>query len=140
MTDDTRSKASRATGAIDLDSVAGAASDPATAGESKRFSPRSPRAALEPERVPEPHRHSQRVRHPIIIAGNAIFTFVLIVALAGALAYVIGKQRIESAGPLENDKVVNIPRGLGVKEIGDLLQREGVIDQPGLVFFGGVKL
>jgi len=49
----------------------------------------------------------------------------------------IGKQRFEAPGPLQDDKVVNIPRGLGIKDIADVLQREGVIDQP-WVFMGGV--
>src|SRR5205085_9859678 len=35
------------------------------------------------------------------------------------------------------DKIVNIPRGLGIRDIADLLQREGVIDQP-YVFMGSV--
>src|SRR4029079_18483960 len=35
------------------------------------------------------------------------------------------------------DKIVNIPRGLGTRDIADLLVREGVIDQP-WIFFGGV--
>ena len=33
--------------------------------------------------------------------------------------------------------MVNIPRGLGIKDISDILLREGVIDQP-YVFIGGV--
>ena len=47
----------------------------------------------------------------------------------------IGKQRFEQPGPLAEDKVVNIPRG-GIRDIADLLVREGVIDQPSL-FIGG---
>ncbi len=101
--------------------------------------PRSPRAALEPERVPLPNRRSQRVRHPLVIAGNAIFTvLVLISVVVGGTLYV-GRQRFETPGPLAADKVVNIPRGLGIRDIADLLQREGVIDQP-WVFIGGVMV
>ena len=33
--------------------------------------------------------------------------------------------------------MVNIPRGLGIRDIAELLEREGVIDQP-WVFIGGV--
>jgi hypothetical protein len=44
--------------------------------------PRSPRAALEPERVPAPKRRSKRARHPLVIVGNAIFTVLVVVALA----------------------------------------------------------
>jgi UPF0755 protein len=96
--------------------------------------PRSPRAALEPERVAVPQR-SRRVRHPVVIAGNVIFTLLLLLALGiGGVVY-WGKQRFDAAGPLAEDRIVNIPRG-GVRDIAELLQREGVIDSP-WVFIGG---
>ena len=56
----------------------------------------------------------------------------------GAALY-LGKQRFEAPGPLTEDKSVNIPRGLGIRDIADLLVREGVIDQP-WVFIGGVMV
>ena len=99
--------------------------------------PRSPRAALEPERIPAPKRHSRRVRHPSVVIGNAIFTALIVVSIAVGAALFIGKQRFEAPGPLAEDKLVNIPRGLGIRDIADVLQREGVIDQP-YVFMGGV--
>ena len=99
--------------------------------------PRSPRAALEPERVPIPNRRSRRVRHPLVVIGNAVFTLLVVVSIAVGAALFFGKQRFEAPGPLAEDKVVNIPRGLGIRDISDLLQREGVIDQP-YVFMGGV--
>jgi UPF0755 protein len=109
----------------------------ALSAESKRLAPRSPRAALEPEYMPEPNRPSRRARHPLVIAGNAIFTIILVAALAGGLLYSYGKHKLEASGPLDREKVVNIPRGLGLREIADLLARENVIDQP-FVFIGGV--
>jgi UPF0755 protein len=99
--------------------------------------PRSPRAALEPERVAPPRHRSKRVRHPLVVVGNAIFTVLIVIAVAVGGALFVGKQRFEAPGPLPEDKVVNIPRGLGIKDIADVLQREGVIDQP-WVFMGGV--
>ena len=99
--------------------------------------PRSPRAALEPERVPLPSRHSKRARHPVVVVGNAIFTLLIVLSIAAAAVLFIGRQRFEAPGPLAEDKMVNIPRGLGIRDIADLLQREGVIDQP-YVFMGGV--
>ena len=99
------------------------------------MTPRSPRAALEPERVTTPTR-SRRARHPLVIIGNAIFTLVLLLAVAiGGTAY-WGKQRFEAAGPLPDSKVVNIPRGLGIRDIAELLAREGIISDP-WVFVGG---
>jgi len=108
---------------------------PATA-DPKRIAPRSPRAALEPERIPAPSRYSRRARHPLVIAGNFIVTILLVVGVVAAAATAIGKQRFEAPGPLDRERVVNIPRG-GVRDIADALQREGVIDQPWL-FIAGV--
>ena len=105
--------------------------------EMKRITPRSPRAALEPEQVPSPRR-SRRARNPIVVAGNALFTIVLVLGLAAGVAAVFGKQRFEQPGPLAQDKLVNIPRGMGSRDIAELLTREGVINQPWWVFVGGV--
>ncbi len=104
--------------------------------EQNRISPRSPRAALEPERVPVPTRRSKGARHPLVVAGNAVFTILILIAIVGGGILFIGKQRFDARGPLAEDKVVNIPRGLGIRDISDLLVREGVIDQP-WVFIGG---
>ena len=46
-----------------------------------RIAPRSPRTALEPERIPAPTRRSRRVRHPLVIFGNAVFTIILLLSL-----------------------------------------------------------
>src|SRR5262245_29549934 len=116
---------------------AGPSTDARRSGEPKRVAPRSPRAALEPENVPEPTRPSRRARHPLVIAGNAIFTIILLAGIAVGIAYSFGKHKIDAAGPLDREKIVNIPRGLGLREIADLLARENVIDQP-WVFIGGV--
>ena len=99
--------------------------------------PRSPRAALEPERVPMPSRRSSRARQPVVVVGNAIFTVLIVISIAVGVALFFGKQRFDAEGPLAEDKVVNIPRGLGIRDIADVLQREGVIDQP-YVFMGSV--
>ena len=100
--------------------------------------PRSPRAALQPEIVPPPSlRRSKRARHPLVIAGSAFFTFLVILVIALGATLYVGRERFEARGPLAQDKIVNIPRGLGTKDLSDLLVREGVIDQP-YVFVGGV--
>src|SRR5262245_38615278 len=102
-----------------------------------RMAPRSARAALQPERLPQPRRPSRRARHPIVVIGNAILTIIILAAILGGAAIATGKHRFEAPGPLEADRIVNIPRGLGIRDIADLLQREGVINQP-WVFMGGV--
>jgi UPF0755 protein len=104
----------------------------------RRITPRSPRAALEPEQVTVPTRRSKRVRNPLVIVGNAIFTLLILFVIGGGVAVVFGKIRFEAPGPLEADKIVNVPQRAGLIEIADLLQREGVIDEHKLVFVGGV--
>ncbi len=87
-----------------------------------------------------PARCSKRARHPLVVLGNAIFTIVLLLALGIGGVVLWGKQRFEAAGPLQAEKVVNIPRGYGIKDISELLLREGVIDQPYLFIGGAVVL
>ena len=98
--------------------------------------PRSARAALQPEHIPMPLR-SVRAKHPLVIVGNAVFSLLVLLVLIAGGVYYFGRQRFEAPGPLADDKVVNIPRGLTTKDISDVLAREGVIDQP-YVFVGGV--
>ena len=72
-----------------------------------------------------------------MIAGNAVFTLLVLIAVAVGAAIYFGKQRFDAPGPLTTEKVVDIPRGLGIREISVLLEREGVINEP-WVFMGGV--
>jgi UPF0755 protein len=112
--------------------------------DQKRITPRSPRAALEPDHVTVPTRSSRasrpsrRARNPMVIVGNAIFTLLVLVLIVGGGAAVIGKTRFEAPGPLAEDKMVNIPPRSGMVDIADLLKREGVMDEHRIVFIGGV--
>jgi UPF0755 protein len=103
----------------------------------KHLAPRSPRTALEPDTVEMPPKRSKKARHPFVVVGNAIITLFVLVAVVAAVALVFGKQRFDAPGPLAEDRVVNIPRGSGIRDISDVLMRDGVIDQP-WVFVGGV--
>ena len=102
------------------------------------ISPRSPRAALEPEQVPPPPKRSERARNPFVVVGNAIITIVLALMICAGGVYIYGKQKIEAPGPLQEDKIVNIPTRAGMADIADTLQREGVIDNNRWVFIGSV--
>ncbi len=92
------------------------------------ISPRSPRAALEPEQLPPPPKRSRGARNPLVVAGNAIFTVILLLMLAAGGGYFYAKQMLEAPGPLGDDRVVNIPRTAGTGDIADILQREGVVN------------
>jgi UPF0755 protein len=102
------------------------------------ISPRSPRAALEPEQVPPPPKRSERARNPFVVVGNAIITILIILMIGAGTAYYYGRQMLEAPGPLQEDKVVNIPARAGKRDIADVLQRDGVINVNPWVFIGGV--
>jgi UPF0755 protein len=69
---------------------------PTPPAEQNRVGPRSSRTALAPERVPVPKRRSQRARHPIVVVGNAILTFIVLAAIVVGVAIMIGKQRLDA--------------------------------------------
>ena len=102
------------------------------------IAPRSPRAALEPEQVPQPPKHSRRARSTLVVVGNAIFTFLIVAMLLVGGVFFYGKKTIEAKGPLAEDKVVNIPPRAGMNDIGDILLRAGVISADRWTFLGGV--
>jgi len=128
--------------AAPLGSETGSMPPPTSRGmEHKRITPRSPRAALEPDHVPLPTRAlrpSRRARNPLVILGNAIFTALVLLLVAGGALVAIGKSRFEAPGPLQEDKLVVIPPRSGLLDIADLLKHEGVIGEHRLVFIGGV--
>ena len=134
-----RVRARRLTSAIVITPISGRSAEGfGNPNMDRRITPRSPRAALEPEHVPVPTRRSKRVRNPLVIIGNAIFTLLILLVIGGGAAVVFGKLRFEAPGPLQADKIVNIPPRAGLVEIADILQREGVMDEHKLVFIGGV--
>ena len=102
------------------------------------ISPRSPRAALEPEQVPPPPRRSERARNPFVVIGNAIITLLIIGMIGAGAAYYYGRKIIEAPGPLQEDKTVVIPSRAGMSDIAEVLQREGVIDSNRWAFIGAV--
>jgi len=105
--------------------------------DQRRINPRSPRAALEPEHVPVPTRRSKRARHPLVVVGNAVITFVVLLVIGVGAGLFVGKQRFDAPGPLTEEKIVNVLPRSGIRDIADQLEREGVIDQP-YIFMGGV--
>ncbi len=99
--------------------------------------PRSPRQALIPDQVPPPP--SARARHPLVIIGNTIFTGLLLLILAGGATLYFGKRKLEAPGPLDRERSVLIESKKGLRDIADLLKREGVIDNT-LPFIAGAMV
>lgn len=98
---------------------------------SRRAAPKSPNEALKPTAAPPPPpKTKNRRRRPFIALLSGVFTLgVVAAAVIGTAVLILGRHSRE-AGPLPLDKVVIIPKESGLGEIAELLQREGVIDQP----------
>ena len=90
--------------------------------------PRSPAEVLEPARAPEPPGGRRRRRtHPLLMLLNAAMTLTVVGLLGlGALFY-FAKMQFDSPGPLDHSTVFVIPKGEGIREIADRLEREGII-------------
>ena len=86
-----------------------------------------------------PTKWSKSARHPLVIAGNAVFTILILLAIIVGVGFAVGKHRFDAPGPLTEDKVVNIPPRFGIRDIADLLIKEGVIEHP-LTFVVGSLL
>jgi UPF0755 protein len=73
-----------------------------------------------------------------VVVGNAIITILIILMIGAGTAYYYGRQLLDTPGPLQDDKIVNIPARAGKRDIADALLREGVINVNPWAFIGGV--
>lgn len=94
----------------------------------------------QPRNARQAPKASRRARHPIIIVGNAIFTLLLLLAVVVGGAVVYGSQQFGATGPLASDRTVNIPPRTGLRDMADLLEREGVISNSTYFILGAVVL
>jgi UPF0755 protein len=101
---------------------------PQPGSDRARNNPRTPRAALQPERVPVPTRRSRRAYHPMVVAGNAVFTVLILLALGVGGGWLWIKRSLNAPGPLQEDKIVNVSRA-DTLDLAESLERAGVIDQ-----------
>lgn len=101
---------------------------------------KSPTAAIKPEKLPTPPRtpkHKLWRNHPMVVGLSAVFTTLVLLIIVGAGGLIYGRAKFVEPGPLMQERIVNIPRGMGLRDIAETLQREGVIAEA-LVFGVGV--
>lgn len=85
---------------------------------------RGSRNMIQPDAVAKPPTRSSAVRNPFVVAGNAVFVLLMLIAIGGYF----GLRQFTSSGPLAEAKTVYVPKGSGRDEIADSLERQGVID------------
>ena len=69
-----------------------------------------------------------------VVGRSSLFLFVLFVIAAAAIGW--GVERFSAPGPLETNKTLILPTGMGVNEIAQSLSQGGVIKQPWLFRIG----
>ncbi|QTL04581.1 endolytic transglycosylase MltG [Aquabacter sp. L1I39] len=92
-----------------------------------RKAPRG-RKSVKSKPVDPKKRPSRSARHPAVVIGSGVFTFLLFLAVGGGLAAWYGQMKYSAPGPLTAEKTVLIPRGSGGRDIAEILEREGVVD------------
>ncbi len=101
--------------------------------------PKSPREAIEPEPAAPPPPASRHARKQWVVVGNAIFSTILLVMVVLGGAFWFGRQAFVTPGPLVQDRTVFIQRGSTTEQIGETLERNGVVSS-GFVFNAAVWL
>ena len=97
----------------------------------RRWSPLGAREALQPSKAPEPPEPPrQRGTGGLLSKLSAFLTLLVFLGFAAGAALIYSQSVINGEGPLEQDKVVFIPRGSGMMDISQILEQEGVISHP----------
>lgn len=97
---------------------------------------RGTRNMIQPDAVAKPPTRSSAVRNPFVVAGNAVFVLLMLVAIGGYF----GLRQFTAPGPLAEAKMVYVPKGSGRDEIADSLERQGVIDSATIFTTGALIL
>ncbi|MGO4571561.1 endolytic transglycosylase MltG [Microvirga sp. 2TAF3] len=95
-----------------------------------RVAPRSPSEAIKPMAAPPPPPRLRRKRGGMLSIFSGLMTLFIALAIALIFGYGMVEREVTAKGPLQEDKVVLIPRNTGTNEIADILKQEGVINQP----------
>ena len=106
-------------------------SNPAGASARPRvslFGRKAPKKAAEPASPPPPEKPKRRRRGGGLSTLSAFLSFVLVGVFIGLAVFVVALVEVRKAGPLAQDKVVEITREDDGGPIAEQLERAGIID------------
>lgn len=98
--------------------------------------PKTASEALRPQAGTPPPRRSRQSRNQFVVFMNFMMSLVVFIVVAGGLAFYLGKQAFDGAGPLATTDTVLIRPNTGVAEIADILERRGMISDARLFRIG----
>lgn len=93
----------------------------------------APKQTTQPKAPPAPPRKKRR--DGTLSAMSGFLSFLLVVLVAGAFGVIAMMHKLKEPGPLTQDKIVYLPPGGETSEMIAQLQREGVIDNPSLMYY-----
>ncbi len=105
--------------------------------------PKSASEALRPEAgTPPPVRRSRQSRNQFVVFLNFLFSAIVLVTLAAAVAVYMGKRAFDEPGPLAHTDTVLIKPGTSTTDIASQLERQDMISDArifrlGLRAYGG---
>lgn len=114
------------------------APEPEPAGSSlfrRRATLHGAKQALQPEAPPAPPPKKKKRRDGTLSAMSGFLSFLLVALVAGVFGVIAMIHKLKEPGPLAADKIVYLPPRSDVPEMLAQLEREGVIDSPGLMNF-----
>lgn len=94
-----------------------------------RVAPKSPSEAIKPMVAPPPPPRLRRERGGLLSVVSGLLTLIIALAVGLVVGFTMLEREVTAKGPLQNDKVVLIPRNTGTSEIAEILKEEGVINQ-----------
>ncbi|WP_455475629.1 endolytic transglycosylase MltG [Bartonella sp. B17] len=86
--------------------------------------------------VPKKDRKSYIVRSPLVILGHFFLMLIVVVIFAMGIPLYIGKSIFEGKGIAEEEQVILIYPGTGIREIASLLERHGLIRSSDIFVYG----
>ena len=95
----------------------------------------STKPALQPEAPPAPPPKKKKRRDGTLSAMSGFLSFALVALVAGVFGVIAVMHKLKEPGPLGADKVVYLPPRSDAPEMLAQLEREGVIDNQGLMNF-----
>ena len=98
--------------------------------------PRSASEALRPEAGTPPPRRSRQSRNQLVVFLNFLISLVFFAVIAGGMLAYFGKRAFDAPGPAATAATIMIKPSTGVQEIGEQLERRGLISDSRIFWIG----
>ena len=98
--------------------------------------PKSASEALRPEAGTPPPRRSRQSRNQLVVFLNFLISLLVFAVVAGGVLAYFGKRAFEAPGPAATAATIMIKPSTGVQEIGEQLQRRGLISDSRIFWIG----